>query len=48
MAKQILTLGSAVDDGQGDYLRLGGQKINSNFNDVYSELGDDTNLFPAG
>lgn len=48
MTKQLLTLGSAVDDGKGDYLRLGGQKINANFNDVYNKLGDEKNLFPAG
>lgn len=48
MAKQLVNIGSAVDDGRGDYLRLGGQKLNANFNEVYSKLGDEVNLFPAG
>lgn len=48
MAKQLVNIGNAVDSGDGDYLRLGGQKLNSNFNDLYSKLGDETNIHPAG
>lgn len=40
MSKQTIVIGSAVDDGTGDYLRRGGTKINSNFNEIYTELGD--------
>lgn len=46
--KQTITLGSVVDDGTGDYLRSGGIKINNNFNDIYSELGDGTRVHSAG
>lgn len=48
MAKQLINIGRAVDSGEGDYLRLGGKKLNSNFDDLYNKLGDDQNLFPAG
>ena len=40
MAKQILALGSAADDGTGDTLRAGGDKINDNFLEFYTALGD--------
>ena len=46
--KHIIKLGATVDDLQGDYLRIGGEKINSNFNQTFSDLGDGTDLFPAG
>lgn len=46
--KQNLNIGNMVDDGTGDYLREGGQKINSNFNDLYYELGDGSNPHAAG
>lgn len=48
MSKQTINLGSVVDDYTGDYLRQGGQKINANFDEIYSELGDTSILFPAG
>lgn len=38
--KQQIVIGSAVDDGTGDYLRRGGEKINSNFTEIYNQLGD--------
>jgi hypothetical protein len=38
--KQNLKIGSVVDDGSGDYLRQGGQKINNNFDELYYQLGD--------
>lgn len=46
--KQSITLGSTVDDFTGDYLRQGGEKVNDNFDEVYSELGDASILHPAG
>lgn len=48
MAKQLIGIGREVDQGEGDYLRLGGIKINSNFDDLYKELGDETNIHQAG
>lgn len=48
MSKQDIILGSAVDDSTGDYIRQGGLKINANFNETFTELGDGTELHPAG
>jgi hypothetical protein len=42
MAKQIINLGNALNDGTGDVLRLGGQKINSNFTELYNALGSES------
>jgi len=39
MAKQIINIGSAANDGSGDPLRSAFDKINDNFNEVYTELG---------
>ena len=44
MAIQTLGLGSVADDGTGDTLRVAGDKINDNFLDVYTVLGDGTTL----
>jgi len=41
MAKQTLDIGTNANDGTGDTLRSGGQKINDNFNELYSTLGGD-------
>lgn len=38
--KQLINIGNVVDDGTGDYLRKGGQKINDNFSELYTKLGD--------
>ncbi|MGL5582968.1 MAG: phage baseplate protein [Cetobacterium sp.] len=46
--KQDIGIGSVVDDGTGDYLRRGGEKINSNFNELYDNLGDGQVPHPAG
>jgi hypothetical protein len=35
MAKQVINVGSAANDGTGDTLRAASQKINSNFTEVY-------------
>ena len=42
MAKQIINIGSAANDGSGDPLRSAFDKINDNFNEVYTELGGTT------
>lgn len=39
--KELIKTGSVVDDGTGDYLRKGGEKINNNFNLLFNRLGDD-------
>lgn len=46
--KQDIGIGSVVDDGTGDYLRRGGEKINSNFKELYDGLGDGQVPHPAG
>ena len=46
--KHIIKLGSTVDDLTGDYLRVGGEKINSNFTETFEVLGDGEKLYPAG
>lgn len=48
MSKQDIILGNVVDDGTGDYLRRGGMKINSNFNELYTHLGDGVKPHAAG
>ena len=35
MAKQTIGLGSSANDGTGDSLRVGGDKINDNTNEIY-------------
>ena len=42
MAKQILNKGSSANDGNGDTLRQGAQKINENFTELYTILGGDS------
>lgn len=44
MAKQLINIGNAPNDGAGDGLRTAGGKLNENFNEVYSILGDGENL----
>ena len=39
MAYQSLGLGSSANDGTGDDLRTGGDKINDNFVEIYTKLG---------
>lgn len=38
MAQQVIGIGSAANDGNGDSLRVGGEKINENFTEVYAGL----------
>tara|TARA_R100000329_G_scaffold45840_2_gene43004 strand:+ start:862 stop:1740 length:879 start_codon:yes stop_codon:yes gene_type:complete len=44
MAKQSIGLGSSANDGSGDTLRAGGDKVNDNFTEVYNALGDGTTI----
>ena len=44
MALQSLNLGTAANDGTGDNLRIGGDKINDNFAEIYSAFGNGSTL----
>ena len=44
MAYQALGLGTTANDGTGDDLRTGGDKINDNFVEIYTKLGTGTAL----
>ena len=44
MAKQNLNIGSSANDGLGDSLRDGAIKLNSVIDEIYTNLGNDTNL----
>ena len=46
MAKQSIGLGSTANDGSGDSLRVGGDKINDNFDEIYTTFGDGSTLTP--
>ena len=45
MAKLGISTGTTPNDGTGDSLLDGAVKVNSNFDEVYSKIGDGTNLF---
>jgi len=47
MALQSLGLGTLANDGTGDTLRSGGTKINANFTEIYTTLGDGSTLSAA-
>ena len=44
MAYQVIDLGTSADDGTGDSLRAGGDKVNDNFSEVYTLLGTGSTL----
>ena len=44
MAFQSIGLGSTADDGTGDTIRVGGDKINDNFTEIYTLLATGTAL----
>ena len=44
MSKQSIDLGTTPNDGTGSNLRVGGDIINDNFNEVYTTLGDGSDL----
>lgn len=41
MAKQVVNIGTVANDNTGDSLRVGGDKINDNFDELYGSLGND-------
>ncbi len=46
--KQSINLGAAPNDGNGDTLRDGGEKINDNFDEVYLHLNTSETVSVAG
>ena len=44
MAYQSIEIGTAANDGTGDTLRAGGDKVNDNFVEIYTLLGTGTAL----
>ena len=44
MAKQTINIGSTANDGTGSTLRVGGDLINDNFNEIYTAFGDGSTL----
>ena len=44
MAKNVINRGSTANDGTGDNLRAGANKINLNFDEIYTAIGDGTNI----
>jgi hypothetical protein len=47
MSRVAINTGSVANDGTGDNLRIAGGKINSNFSELYTFLGDGTDLTPV-
>ncbi len=48
MARQIVNIGTTANDGTGDTLRIAGQKLNSNFAELYLALGGDSDQLSSG
>ena len=44
MAKQTIGLGTTANDGTGDTVRAGGDKVNDNFTELYNALGNGTTI----
>ena len=44
MSKRVINIGSAPNDGQGESLRSGLNKVNQNFSELYDTLGDGVNV----
>ena len=44
MAYQEIGIGTVADDGTGDSLRIGADKVNDNFVEIYTKLGNATAL----
>jgi hypothetical protein len=44
MSKLGISTGTTPNDGTGDSLLAGAIKINSNFNEIYSTIGNGSNL----
>jgi len=47
MAKQLINRGTSANDGTGDNLRAGANKVNLSLDEIYTALGDGTNLNPT-
>ncbi|UNA02521.1 baseplate tail fiber connector protein [Serratia phage SP1] len=45
---QPLNIGNTVDDGTGDYLKKGGEKLNNNMDSLFTQLGDGNIPHSAG
>lgn len=46
MTKQVLNRGTIANDGTGDTLRTASLKIQQNFDEIYTKLGDGSTLLP--
>ena len=44
MAKLTINRGTTANDGTGDNLRSGANKINLNFDEIYAAIGDGTTV----
>lgn len=44
MSKQTINIGSAPNDGTGDSIRVGMNKVNLNFTEIYNAIGDGTTV----
>jgi hypothetical protein len=44
MTKQLISVGSQANDGTGDTIRSGAQKVNSTLTELYNALGDGSEL----
>ena len=44
MAKQSLGIGGSANDGTGDTLRAAADKVNDNFSEIYTLIGDESSL----
>ena len=44
MTRQLINTGIIPNDGQGDSLRTAGGKMNNNFEELYTALGNGTTL----
>jgi hypothetical protein len=44
MAKQLINVGSQANDGTGDSIRIGAQKLNAVIEEIYNDLGNGTDL----
>ena len=44
MSKSVIGLGGSANDGTGDSLRATGSKINANFTEIYTLVGDGSSL----
>lgn len=47
MTRQTISIGTAANDGTGDSLRSGGTKMNTNFGELYYDIGGDSDVLPG-